>query len=432
MESLSKDFFGKRLLLIGLGVSGRSAAKILLAAGSQVSAYDMRWKEILLDPEINKFCQQGLRLGPTEKFKRIENFDAVVVSPGISPSDQLYRLAIEKQIEIIGEAELALRYLKSPCIGVTGTNGKTTVTMLIAHVLNFCGIQAKAVGNIGIPLTELLMLPKQDLENTTLVVELSSYQLETLCSRALDIALLLNITPDHLERHGNMQEYAKVKSKIFQAVKPAGSCFTSKRCIEEWPNYLAQINVFDAFENELKELKQSLQGHDFNNALAAYAVCRQQGIDAKQFVAATASFSKPPHRLQQIASIHGIDYIDDSKATNIDAVIQAVGSLMKPIVLIVGGVDKGFTYKSWIDSFKDKVRKIFAIGKAASKINNELSEHFMIQSCTTLDEAVIEASDFANAGDIVLLSPGCASYDMFTDYAHRGMEFQRIVNSLRR
>lgn len=335
-------------------------------------------------------------------------------------------------IEIIGEAELACRHITSPCIGVTGTNGKTTVTLLITYVLNQNGIAAEAVGNIGVPLTSLIMRPTEAMGRTLLVMELSSYQLETIKSKVLDAALLLNITPDHLERHLNMESYAAAKARIFDCVKPDGKGYVSACCLAEWSSIrkIASLCTFDddqTFLEKLRHGRREIRPHDAANYLAAYAVCSQWGISDDQFVASIDGFVKPPHRMEWVRSIAGVDYVDDSKGTNIDAVIKAVESIEGLVILIAGGVDKGFTYASWIPPFTDKVRFICTIGAAAEKMYNELSPNFSVQRFDGLEEAVLFAAKFAEKGDTVLLSPGCASYDMFTDYAHRGREFQAVV-----
>lgn len=427
MVKVSNSFQGKQLLILGLGLSGCSAATFLLSKGAKVTGYDEKLASLTGSPEIQSLIACGLQLYQNSSINKIENFDTVIVSPGVPLHNELYQECLNAQLEIIGEAELALRHLNAPCIGITGTNGKTTVTLLIEHVLNYYGITARAVGNVGVPLTSMIDFAQP---STIFIIELSSFQLETLSYKALDAALLLNISPDHLDRYANMIDYAKAKAKIFDCVKLGGNCFISARCYSEWKKLLTanSLFIYDQEKSVLGELIKT--GHELENLLAAYHVCLQWGITKNQFILAQKSFVKPPHRLEFVRNIAGINYIDDSKGTNIDAVIKAIESLAEPIILIAGGVDKGFSYNSWMSSFKGKVRLICAIGEAAEKIHRELSSNFQIEIFDDLEQAVSFAAKNATIGSTVLLSPGCASYDMFRDYTHRGMEFRRIVNSL--
>lgn len=423
MKRHASQFQGKTLLVIGMGVSGRSASSFLLSQGAKVIAYDKNMDSLKEDQSIKSLKDQGLEFFDTNPLK---GFDAIVVSPGVPFNTPIYQEALQSGIEIIGEVELALRHISSHCVGVTGTNGKTTVTLLIEHVLNKSGISAKAVGNVGVPLTSMIDSPGE-----VFVIELSSYQLETMHSKVLDAAVLLNITPDHLERYGNIEEYAKAKARIFECVKPSGRSFISEKCDLEWKDLFESKDLFiyDRDKSVLKQINDK-SSHDYENLLAAYTICQQWGVNAEQFALAQASFVKPPHRIEFVGNIRGVNFIDDSKGTNIDAVIKAVESVNGPIILIAGGVDKGFSYSSWIKPFKGKVRLICVIGEASNKMQAELSSSFPVERFSSLEEAVHFSMKNASIGNTVLLSPGCSSYDMFTDYTHRGREFQRIVKEL--
>jgi len=347
MKRHASQFQGKTLLVIGMGVSGRSASSFLLSQGAKVIAYDKNMDSLKEDQSIKSLKDQGLEFFDTNPLK---GFDAIVVSPGVPFNTPIYQEALQSGIEIIGEVELALRHISSHCVGVTGTNGKTTVTLLIEHVLNKSGISAKAVGNVGVPLTSMIDSPGE-----VFVIELSSYQLETMHSKVLDAAVLLNITPDHLERYGNIEEYAKAKARIFECVKPSGRSFISEKCDLEWKDLFESKDLFiyDRDKSVLKQINDK-SSHDYENLLAAYTICQQWGVNAEQFALAQASFVKPPHRIEFVGNIRGVNFIDDSKGTNIDAVIKAVESVNGPIILIAGGVDKGFSYSSWIKPFKGK------------------------------------------------------------------------------
>jgi len=426
------DYHGKTLLILGMGLSGRSAAEFLLSQGADVFAYDENSHFLASDSGIQTLKSLGLKIFDFTRLEQLETFDAALVSPGLSPNSSLYQKVLDAGIEIIGEAELACRHITSPCIGVTGTNGKTTVTLLIAHILNHHGIMAEAVGNIGVPLTSLITRPQKS-PGPLLVMELSSYQLETMKSKVLDAAILLNVTPDHLERHLHMEGYAAAKAQIFDCLKPSGKGYVSGDCQSAWSCLRAKtsLSTYDDNERFLEKLRQrrpQIKSHDAANCMAAYAVCLQWGISQEQFISAFESFIKPPHRMEWVRNIEGVDYIDDSKGTNIDAVLKAVDSLEGLIILIAGGVDKGSSYEVWTEPFRDKVRFICTIGTAAAKMHKELSAKFLMKNFETLEDAVFFSNKLAKNGDTVLLSPGCASYDMFTDYAHRGREFKRVVN----
>ncbi|MBA2729002.1 MAG: UDP-N-acetylmuramoyl-L-alanine--D-glutamate ligase [Parachlamydiaceae bacterium] len=419
-------FHGKSLLVLGMGLSGRSAASFLLSQGARVVAYDKDIESLKMNPSIQTLKNQGLEFFDPKSKDSLKEFSVIVSSPGIPLSSPIYQEALLSGVEIIGEIELAFRHISTPCIGVTGTNGKTTVTLLIEHVLNKIGIEAKAVGNVGVPLTSMIGSQAE-----VLVVELSSYQLETMHSKILDAAVLLNITPDHLERYGNMEEYAEAKARIFECVKPLGNLLISEKCHHEWKGLFQKnkLFVFDRDKTVLNNFKDK-SPHDIENLLAAYHICLQWGVNEEQFMRAQESFVKPPHRIEFVRNVRGVNFIDDSKGTNIDAVIKAVESINGPIILIAGGVDKGFSYSSWLKPFEGKVRLICVIGEASNKMYDELSSSFPVERFLGLETAVHFSMKNASIGNTVLLSPGCSSYDMFTDYTHRGREFQRIVNIL--
>ncbi len=374
------------VLVLGLGISGKSAVPFLEAKGAKVFVYD--------DKEPS---------GPID----FSILDLVIVSPGIAYTHPYYQKAVEQGIEVIGEAELAFRYINQPCLAITGTNGKTTVTALIEHVLNCCGIKAKALGNIGIPLTSYVPHPEE-----ILVVELSSYQLETMTTKVFDAGVILNITPDHLDRYQSMEEYAAAKCRLENCIKPGGTLY-----------------IYEEVEKEYKHLLKNYKtygGHNFEeeNIMAARLLCN---VKEEDFLKALATFKKPSHRVEFVKEIQGIRFYDDSKGTNIDAVIKAVNMMKGEVVLIAGGVDKGSSYVPWKKHFFGKVKKIIVIGQAADKIYQELIDDFDVERESSLQNAVERAKAVAARGDSVLLSPGCASFDMFKDYAHRGDQFKKYV-----
>ncbi len=391
----------KTALVIGLGISGKSAAGFLERQGFKVLAHD--------DKQL------------PEGFKKFDgdftSVDLVVVSPGIPRTHPLYVQAKEKNIEVIGEVELACRSIRNPVLAVTGTNGKTTVTQLIEHILKFAGKPVKLLGNGGIPITAQIGDSKEEI----LVLELSSFQLETMESPIIDAAAILNITPDHLDRYNGMEEYAKAKMHIHRCLKPGGSLFIEERA------FLQYGYLLEGFPCQIYSSADLTTTHDTENYLAALALVSQLGISPELVKKAYESFRKPPHRIEFVEKIGGVSYYNDSKGTNIDAVIRCIQSLPGPIILIAGGVDKGASYTSWIEPFHGKVKMIMTIGLAAPIIERELDPHFPIKRGRDLADALEWAKKFSVPGDSIVLSPGCASYDMFRDYAHRGDEFKRLV-----
>jgi UDP-N-acetylmuramoylalanine--D-glutamate ligase len=379
-----------------------------------------------------------------------EALDLVIASPGIPTSHPCYQEAVKREIEIIGEVELACRAIKHSCVAITGTNGKTTVTLLVTHILNHAGKKAWALGNIGKPLTEAIDEIGETESDGVFVLELSSFQLETLKSVFVDVGMILNITPDHLDRYDSLESYAQAKIRLGRNIKPTGTFFVHQTCQLPFKNLLEAYHPryygcnsdcmlhTDKYcvwvEGQVTfDVPHSIRGKesvDLDNMLAAYALCRELGVSEKQFVEGFESFEKPPHRIQFIKNVGGMNFYDDSKGTNIDAVIKAVERMPGDVILIAGGVDKGFPYTSWIKAFDGKVKLICAIGEAAQKIKNDLDSDICVRIFSSMEHAVQYAAKSALANGNVLLSPGCSSYDMFNDYAHRGHEFQRIVHTL--
>lgn len=385
----------KKALIIGYGVSGKACEALLLKMGVEALVVDRNSKTA---PDRADFPLDGI--------------DAVILSPGVSPKHPIAERARSFGIEVLGEIGFALGQVKNRCVGVTGTNGKTTVTLLIAHVLNFAGKKAQAVGNVGTALSEYLLKPD---ESEILVIELSSYQLETLRIRKLAVGVYLNLTPDHLERHPTAREYAAAKARMQECLVDGGKLFVSRQVVEEFGDlFQIPVQIFD------------LEAGD-QNILAARAVCGELGVSREQFGEALKSFARPAHRIEWVAERAGVHYYDDSKGTNIDAVMHAMKQFSQPVVLILGGVDKGASYKPWIDSFRGKVRKMVAYGEAALKMEAELSSYFPFERFVKMEEAVVAAQRDAKSGDVVLLSPGCSSYDQFRNYAERGDVFKRLV-----
>ena len=399
--------------------------------------------------DILNLKSMGLKTALDSSSIDLKPFDFIVISPGIPPTHPLQIAAKAQNKEIIGEVELACRNLKPKLfLGITGTNGKTTVTLMTAHILKHAGKKAYALGNVGVPITS----QETHDADAIIIAELSSYQIETLHSKIIDAAVILNITPDHLDRYHSMQEYALAKLHIANCLKKGGMLFLEKETDLAYGHLLAgpPIETYGYqshcdFHTDLQHiyfrhrkicsLPVPLQGkktHDLENFLAAFALCQRAGITPQQFLDGFATFKKPAHRIEFVTKVNEVSYYDDSKGTNLDAVIRAVESVTGPVILIAGGMDKGAPYTPWIKAFNGKVKLICAIGQAAEKIVKDLSSDIPVKQFQSLEEAVKHAVKEARAGDNVMLSPGCSSLDMFKDYAHRGQEFQRIVKEIHR
>ena len=396
------------VLVLGMGLSGRSAARLLVEQGYCVLGIDDR------AATLTACCP----IVPTLSMEELASFSFMIVSPGIAPSHPLYVAARQADLPIIGEVEWALRHLRHRAVGVTGTNGKTTVASLTAHALQSGGRPARAVGNIGIPLSEAVLdIP----EDEVLIIELSSWQLETAQTPALEAGIVLNITPDHLDRHLTMAQYAKAKLRLADCLKASGSFYVDAATASQF-SYLLPSHT--------QILPTHTSGFEHFNQMASWTLCRKIGLSKEEFDASLHTFQKPPHRMEMVASINGVRYYNDSKGTNIDAVIQAVISREEPCIVIAGGVDKGLAFSAWREIFKSRVRQVYAIGQTAEKIYNELHEVVPVCQCGSLEVAVRKAHHLAQPGESVLLSPGCSSFDQFTNYQHRGEVFRELVYTL--
>lgn len=437
----------KKILIIGMGVSGRASAKLLLSRGVEVIGVDANAEVLASLEEIRLLESKGVFVFSDKEPIDISSFDEVIISPGIPSNHPMVEQAKRCNVPVLGEAELAFRQLRDHrAVAITGTNGKTTVTLLVEHILKSSGYKARALGNIGSALSEFL----QQLEPGEIIVaELSSYQLETMTARVFDAAVLLNITPDHLDRYESMDHYAAAKCKLQSCLKPSAPFYVFSEAAKEFGHLLTDhFNTFgedlssyfwtdghvvkeaESVEFFFPEGYRPVGKHDNMNALAAWTLCKALGVTKEQFCLGLATFKKPSHRIEFVKCIEGVVYYDDSKGTNIDAVVQAVGSMKGPVLLIAGGVDKGSSYLAWKEPFQNKVKELFVLGQAAEKIRQELGPFFKVTNVSSLSQAVDMAAKCATSGDTVLLSPGCSSFDMFRDYAHRGEEFQKCVNKL--
>lgn len=396
-----------RVLILGFGVSGQGVAKLLQAQGKRWVAVD-RKETAGASFDHPEFPLDGIEL--------------VILSPGVAPTHPIVQRAIAAGIEVIGEIEYAFRCMQNRCIGVTGTNGKTTVTLLTAHLLNQAGIAAKAVGNVGVPLSEALLTTAPE---EILVIELSSFQLETLNSRKLQAAAYLNLTPDHLDRYADLRAYAAAKAGIQRCVVEDGRCFVSDEVLTEYSDLFLPAPLERLPKAPLLlDLEAIRRGvPEPENGEAAFLLASLFGVKDREI----KGFQKPPHRIEWVAEIDEVIYLDDSKGTNIDAVVYALKRLPGPIVLLAGGVDKGASYAPWIKAFEGKVRHLVAYGQAAAKMELELKDFVPFERTEKFADAVTLAKAAVRKGEIVLFSPGCSSFDQFQNYAERGKAFQKMI-----
>lgn len=426
----------KRLLaaVLGLGKSGRSACHYLLKKGYAVQA---------ADDSAAAACPDGVeKVLPEALCRHLSQF--LVVSPGIKLSHPVVQRAKAHGVPIVCDVELAFQDAsKPPFLAITGTNGKTTTALLTCHMLRQAQKKVAVAGNIGVPVLDLL----ED-KNDQLVLEISSYQLQMLHTKAISNALITNISPNHLDHHACYDEYVACKQHMAFCLKEGGRLYVQEKafCQFSWPakpftfgfNPSCDVSSdglhvyrFQKKEIAIPETLVGHQSHDAENFLAAYALSRECDVAPDICVEAYSSFVKPPHRIQFVREVDGVSYYDDSKATNIEAVRCALKTFSKPVVLIAGGVHKGFGYHAWKEPFKQKVRKLVLIGQAAGSIEHDLDGTLPITRADTLEEAVQQAKNAAQNGDVILLSPGCSSFDMFKSYEDRGNKFQEIVNRIK-
>lgn len=402
-----------RVLIIGYGISGKSAAVFLKSQGKLLTIVDRKGGEGVL---------------PDSSDLDVTGFSQVIVSPGVPSDHPLIQKAKISSIEVIGEAEMALRAIRNRSFGITGSNGKTTTVTLTAHILNQAGKKARALGNVGESLSSYLLNPDPE---ETLVIELSSFQLESLHTKALDAALVLNITPNHLDRHRDMQEYVQAKGRIRNCLKEGSPLYVSSQILQEWGDFFPGAENFEKELALIEKLRYTqLKMPSKQSVQAAYLLCKRCGVTDVEFLQGLSSYKKPAHRIEWVAEINQVTYYNDSKSSNIHSVLHAIERVEGSIVLIVGGVHKGSSYKTWIEPFKARVRQVIAYGKAAPIMAYELSPHIPLIQVDRFADAVRLAKQVAQKSETVLLSPGCSSYDQFENYERRGEEFKRLVREV--
>lgn len=452
-EMISVELHNKRVLVVGLGKSGVASALFLKARGAIVTVSDSKPKD-QLSKEIPVLLDNGIAVetgGHGERTFRDQ--DLIVVSPGVPVDTPALEQARALGMTVIGEIELAARFLPARIVAITGSNGKTTTTTLIGEILHTAGMRTLVGGNIGTP---AISLANESTPETAIVLEVSSFQLETIETFRPRVALILNITPDHLDRHGTFAAYAEAKAKIFQNQQLGDFVVLNAddaTCVELANRTRAQVFWFSRTkvvpegayvkngqivfrdsggEREIISVAEvPLKGaHNVENFLAAVCAGVLMGCPIEKIRRAIASFKAVEHRLEYVATMRGVEYYNDSKATNVDATIKALESFPANIHLILGGKDKGSDYSVLNPLLRERVKKVYTIGAAAAKIESHIQGAAEIVHSGTLDNALQQASAVAQPGDIVLLAPACASFDQFQNYEHRGKTFKELVRAL--
>jgi UDP-N-acetylmuramoylalanine--D-glutamate ligase len=450
------DLNNKRVLVVGLGKSGVASALFLKGRGARVTVSDSKPEAELRD-EILLLLEQGITVetgGHGERSFRGQ--DLIVVSPGVPVDAPQLVQARNLGEPVIGEIELAARFLAGQIVAITGANGKTTTTSLVGEIIAAGNFSTLVGGNIGTP--AISFVDKAG-PATWIVLEVSSFQLETIVEFRPRIAVILNITPDHLDRHKTFANYVNAKARIFEnqgaddfAVLNADDAttagladrsraqlfwFSRKKEIDKGA-FVRGANVYfrdrrsERSEREIMPLAEvPLKGaHNLENVLAAVAVGMIVGCGPEQIRQAVRNFKAVEHRLEFVARIAAVDYYNDSKATNVDATIKALESFPSNIHLILGGKDKGSDYTVLNDLLRQRVKRVYTVGAAAAKIESQIQGTTEVEHAETLENAVRRACESAVAGDVVVLAPACASFDQFQSYEHRGRVFKEIVHSL--
>jgi len=448
-------YSNQNVAVLGAGLSGAAAALLLKAEGANVTVLDSADENKLLKSTIDNLRAQNIRVICGQAADQDSGkYDFVVSSPGIDPASALARnfsarsprdesiLSADK-IDIIGELELGWRSCETPVIAVTGTNGKTTTTEMLAQMLNDCGQETIACGNIGKPLSEVA---REKTKYDVLTVEVSSFQLETIQTFHPSIALWLNFAPDHLDRYRSVAEYRAAKLRLFE--NQTADDVAIVNAVESLPELRARKVTFSAYTNRadfrlaegaivfenkpvLRLNQTKLRGsHNIENLMATLAAGHARGLAFEKMVPPLCAYEPKPHRCEFVRQIGGVDYINDSKATNLDAVEKALLTQSKPVVLIAGGKDKGFTFEPLRKLVKEKVRSTILIGEMAERIAHDWDGAVKTELATSLADAVERAYATAKSGEVVLFSPGTSSFDMFKSYADRGDQFRALVQAL--
>ena len=444
---------GRKITVIGAARSGVGAAKLIKRLGGVPFVSDSGGGERLLETK-SILDKEKIELEMNGHTEKVYDCSMMVVSPGVPSDAEVVANARSQNIKIVSEVELAYHYCSGSIIAITGTNGKTTTTSLCGHVFNTCGIKTHVAGNIGLAFSEVVLEVK---ENEFVALEVSSFQLDLIDKFKPRAAIILNITPDHLNRYENsLEKYAASKHRIYSnqdendflilnydnettikslkqhksksfyfslTEEQANGCFLSEDYV------MFRNNGEEDFRCRRSDIK--IRGeHNLANAMAVISTAKIFNLNSDAVIKALRTFESVEHRLELVREIQGIKFVNDSKATNVDSVWYALKSFDEPLFLILGGQDKGNDYYQIKQLIMDKVKKIYALGSSADKIFNFFHSDVKVEVKETMEAAVSSAINEARSGDVVLLSPACASFDMYDNYEHRGRIFKEAVNSL--
>jgi UDP-N-acetylmuramoylalanine--D-glutamate ligase len=432
-----------RAAVLGLGSSGEAACHLLQRQGASVTVFDSGCPDAERIRSLERIGVSVITGAAADVAQG--DYDLTVLSPGIDPVAPLVQNFRRRGAEFIGELELAFRFCQRPIVAITGTNGKTTTTQIIEAMLNAAGHRTIACGNIGMPFAEAV---QRQAEFEIYAVEVSSFQLETISTFRPDVAIWLNLTPDHLDRYRSMAEYRTAKLRIFENQRSSDCAVTNYS--DELPKLAARKFTFSAYSKEadltleqgvihfrgepVLEMQQThLSGiHNAENLMAALGTAHALGIWWEKAKPGLISYRLLPHRCEKVGEITGVTFINDSKATNLDALAKALGSQLRPVVLIAGGKDKGFKFDAIVGVVQEKVKHAILIGEMAGRIAESWSQVVSCSHAKTLRAAVDQARQKSCPGDVVLFSPGTSSFDMFKNYADRGDQFREIIQELAR
>lgn len=437
----------KKVAVIGLGKSGIAASKLLRSKGAYVMAFDLKTSEEIKEiREVLEPLGVEVHCGPY-KVELLEEVSLVVLSPGVNPQAPLWLGLKRRGTKVIGELELGYWFTDEPIVAVTGTNGKSTTTSLIGHILQSYGRKVFVGGNLGVPLCEYVLSGKKV---ELLVLEVSSFQLETIEVFRPKVSVFLNISDDHFDRHPNFEAYLSAKLRIFEnqmgddfavlnrddpnvwaistKLRPQVIPFSKSPLSGEGVWYAGDRIKWRLMgkEGEIPFGEGLLGWHNLENVLASVAVGLVLGVNEGAMAEALLNFKPLPHRVEFVREFRGVKFYDDSKATNPHATLKALESMQGPVVLIAGGQNKGLDLKS-LRTKVEKVRAVVAIGEAAPEVEEAFVGAVPVVRAYDMEDAVRKAFALSEPGDSVLLSPACASFDMFRDYKHRGEEFKRAV-----
>jgi len=436
------DVNGKRVVVLGLGISGMEAAKFLQEKGAHVLVRDNSADNAKVIERAEALRQRGVEVELGPEVKSTARFDFGVLSPGINPNVPLVQTLRQAGLPLFGELEMAYRFCECPIVAITGTNGKTTTTELVNAILVAGGKRTMASGNIG---TAFSTAVRDSSNLDVMVLEVSSFQLEHIVDFRPRISVHLNLTPDHLDRYGSMEEYELAKWQLFRNqlaedyaivnVNLRLPALVAHKITFSAAGLPADYQLIDGWlvargEQVLEQNRTNLIGqHNAENMLAALAVADLYNVARDVTIDALCRYQPLPHRCEKVAEINGVTFLNDSKATNIDALEKALIAMHKPVILLAGGKDKGLDFTGLRPLLREKVKAVVLIGQMSEKLFAAWNSAVPCHLATTLADAVNQTQKLAKSGDVVLFSPGCSSYDMFKSFEDRGDQFRELVKA---